>query len=141
MKPKRTSLSRWSRKIDAALHTHEDVEFHLVEQPPRSPDTNVLDLGFFASLQARAWKLKRAKDIDGLIDNVLKAWDDYDPITLNRIWLSHQACMQEIIVHNGANDYKVPHQQKRVLEREGRLPTTIPLHEDAITSYVRFQNN
>jgi hypothetical protein len=29
--------------------------FHIKEQPPNSPDTNVLDLGFFTSIQAMQW--------------------------------------------------------------------------------------
>ena len=159
MRPGRTTLSRWSRKIIRIQHdnpythfnesdpdwqifsvsTHEDIEFHLVEQPARSPDTNVLDLGFFNSLQAATWKLKRANTIDGLIANVIQAWTDYNPETLNRIWLSHQAVMDEIIQSNGGNDFNLPHKRKSVLEGQHALPTSFALTEDAITSYNRLR--
>jgi len=67
MGPPKTTLSRWNRKTIKIQHdnpythfnesdpdwqlfsvsTHEDVEFRLIEQPARSPVTNVLDLFFF----------------------------------------------------------------------------------------------
>ena len=40
-----------------ALEDLEDLEILLVDQPAQSPDTNINDLGFFASLQADAWKM------------------------------------------------------------------------------------
>eukprot|EP00977_Amphora_coffeiformis_P010639 scaffold2509_cov169-Amphora_coffeaeformis.AAC.7 len=159
MRPPRSSLSRWNRKVIRIQHdnphthfneddtdwqhfsmlTHEDVEFKLVEQPARSPDTNILDLGFFASLQAATWRLKRAKTIDGLIKNVMHAWNDYDPAILNRIWLSHQSVCDEIIKSNGSNDFTLPHTKKEVLEHINQLPVSFSLSEDAITSYNRLR--
>ena len=94
----------------------------LVEQPPNSPDTNVLDLGFFASLQAKTWRLKRATTIDGLIENVQAAWNAYDPCKLNRVFLTHACCLDQIIRFHGDNNYKIPHMRKEALERHGRLP-------------------
>ena len=35
--------------------------------------------------------------------------------------------LNEVIKHHGDNKYKVPHMNKRKLEREGRLPITIPV--------------
>ena len=94
----------------------------LVEQPPNSPDTNVLDLGFFVSLQADVWKLKRANTIDGLIANVKTAWQGYDPHKLNRTFLTHACCLDQIIKYHGDNNYKIPHMKKQHLERHGQLP-------------------
>jgi hypothetical protein len=91
------------------ISRHPRFQFGIREQPPRSPDTNILDLGFFNSMQAQVWRLKRANNIDGLIANCLKAWEDYKPDTLNRIWCTHQAVMDEILKDGGGNDYKLPH--------------------------------
>jgi len=94
---------------------------------------------FFNSLQAATWKLKRANTIDGLIANVIQAWNDYNPETLNQIWLSHQAVLDEIIQSDGANDFNLPHKRKLVLEGQHALPTSFALTEDAITSYNQMR--
>jgi hypothetical protein len=47
------------------------------------------------------------------------------PQKINRIWLTYQTCLNEIIKQHGGNDYKIPHMDKEKLEREGRLPKNI----------------
>ena len=98
---------------------------HLRGQPANLPDTNVLDLGFFRSLQTDYYKLKCAKDIDGLIANVLKAWEGYDLRKLDKIWVSHQAVCDEILCYNGGNDYTLPHLGKDKRENHGNVPDRI----------------
>jgi hypothetical protein len=61
--------------------------FSLKQQPPNSPDTNVLDLGFFASIQSMQWGQEPQTTIDGLIASVTAAFIRYDPKVLDRIWL------------------------------------------------------
>jgi hypothetical protein len=61
----------------AAVQDKRNWDLKLTEQPPNSPDTNVLDLGFFASIQSMQWGLAPAVSIDGLIANVLTAWEQY----------------------------------------------------------------
>jgi len=101
----------------------------LSEQPPNSPDMNVLDLGFFRALQSASWQQTPTTTIDGLIKNVTKAWDDYDPALLNRIWLTHASILNEVMEQHGNNHYKIPHMGKASLERKGELPITIELTE------------
>jgi len=111
-------------------HRHFAVE--LIKQPANSPDTNVLDLGLFRALQSEAWKLKKGRTIDNLIENVQKTWDAYDASSLNRIWLTHQSVLDEIILNDGGNDYDIPHINKDRLERMGKLPESLLVSDRAI---------
>jgi hypothetical protein len=113
----------------------ERVTVKEVEQPANSPDTNIDDLGFFRSLQSDYWTQTPASTIDGLIDNVQKAFNDYDPKKLNRIWLTHGTILNCIIEHEGDNHYNIPHMNKSKLEKEGRLPEQISLSSEAIRHY------
>ena len=67
-----------------------------------------------------------------MIAMVKESYDSYDLHKLNRIWLSHQACMNEIIDSGGSNDYKLPHLNKDRLEREGELPEVLQVTADAL---------
>eukprot|EP00977_Amphora_coffeiformis_P001349 scaffold283_cov186-Amphora_coffeaeformis.AAC.7 len=107
-------------------------KFYLGEQPTRSPDTNILDLGFFRSLECATWKLKRASNIDGLIANVEEAWNEYEPELLNKIWLSHQACLNAILECHGNNDYKLPHLGKDHLANTTGLPDQVEVSCEAL---------
>ena len=100
-------------------------------QPPNSPDTNVLDLGFFNSLQSLQQKQEPANTIDELIGTVLLAWDQYDCRILNRTFITHRTILNEIIECNGDNDYTIPHMGKQALERQQLLPRSIRVSDAA----------
>ena len=61
------------------------------KQAANCADTNILDLGFFCALQSLQFKQPPAQNIDKLIANVNAAWEQYDPVSLNKIWLSYPA--------------------------------------------------
>lgn len=113
--------------------------FNIRPQPPNSPDLNILDLGFFRSIQALQYEQCPAKTIPQLIRNVQQAWIEYNPNTLNRIWLSHGYGMNEIVGNDGNNEYTLPHVGKEQLEREGRLPTVVPLDFDALDALEDYE--
>ena len=102
----------------------------LYTQPAQSPDLNVCDLGFFASLQAHYYRTS-PKDAIELIEMVKLSYTSYPAEKLNRIWLTLQSCMNEIIEDGGGNRYKIPHLNKERLEREGRLPTVLSVTDVA----------
>ena len=92
-------------------------------QAPNSPDTNILDLGFFRAIQS-------ANDAcpdneEELIKSVEKAYGEYPWCKLNFVWLTLQSCLNKIIEHDGGNDYKIPHMGKESLWRRGRLPEVL----------------
>ena len=114
-------------------------KFKIKHQPPNSPDTNVLDLGFFRSLQSLQWQQPPARDIDGLIAQVQAAWAQYDPRKLNRIFLTHQmVCNCILESEDGGNDFELPHINKDRMEREGNLPENLPVSARALSAFGRI---
>ncbi|XP_074378094.1 uncharacterized protein LOC141719614 [Apium graveolens] len=117
----------------------DDEEFHLAVsqcglniqlqcQPPNSLDLNVLDLGFFNAIQNLHYK-EASRTVDELINSVEKAFYTFCTCKSNRIFLTLQQCMTEIMKVRGTNSYKIPHMKKGCLERKRELP--IKMHCDA----------
>jgi hypothetical protein len=118
------------------------LNIELTQQPANSPDTNVNDLGFFASIQSLQYT-KVPKNVDELIAAVQEAYEDYPSSKLNKVFLTLQTCMIEILRSRGSNRYKIPHFKKQQLERAGLLPESIQLPIDVATMYfadVQLQN-
>ncbi|KAL2935412.1 DNA ligase [Bienertia sinuspersici] len=99
--------------ISEFIQSHGDDEwtFHWTPQPANSPDLNILDLGFFRSIQSK-YEKSMPSNIDKLIEEVGKAFDDLHPKTLSNVWMSLQYCMTEIMKCNGNIDYLLPHMEK-----------------------------
>ena len=120
-----------------AVVARTGLDIQLINQPANSPDLNVLDLGFFASLQSLTNE-RVSRNLDDLIDNVQKEFDNYDPATLNREFLTLQGCMIEVMKDGGGNRYKIPHMNKNRLEALGMLPKSLScdrqLYEDVIAA-------
>ena len=106
----------------------------LLTQPANSPDLNLNDLGFFNSLQSAYYQNCPSNAIE-LIDMVRETYEEYPVNKINRIWLTLQSCMNEIIKSNGGNQYKIPHMGKEKLEKENRLPKALPVCEEATGFY------
>jgi exosome complex RNA-binding protein Rrp42 (RNase PH superfamily) len=108
-------------------------------QPPNSPDLNVLDLGFFAAIQALQHK-ETPKTVDVLIGTVVKSFETYSPILSNKIFLTLQTCMVEVMKRKGSNRCSIPRIKKDIMLREGRLPTQIkcdPLLYEEVVHHLR----
>ncbi|KAK9668400.1 hypothetical protein RND81_13G057600 [Saponaria officinalis] len=117
--------------------TSDGFDIQLTHQPANSPDLNVLDLGFFRSIQSLQTK-KNAKTVDELIRNVEKAWEEEKADCLNDMWLSLQACMLEIMKRRGQNDYKLPHLKKQTLRRQGILPTNLEANDVLVKECIEL---
>ena len=50
---------------------------------------------------------------------------EFCPRKANRIFVTLQTCLMEVMKKNGCNNYKIPHMNKVTLERQDRLPTSI----------------
>jgi len=50
---------------------------------------------------------------------------EYCPHKANRIFVTLQTVLMEVMKIKGCNKYKIPHMQKERLEREQRLPLQI----------------
>ena len=146
--------------VEAARSGGWDIR--LTCQPPNSPDTNILDLGLFAALQSLFQKksptsiadilmkvknptfyafLLEAFHIFFLINlstfmKVQQAWNEYPAERSNRVFLTHQSCMVEVMRLMGEHRYKIPHMRKGVLERLQILPQVLHV-ESAIVNAAR----
>ncbi|XP_057515180.1 uncharacterized protein LOC130796800 [Amaranthus tricolor] len=97
--------------------TKDGFNIQLVQQPPNSPDMNVLDLGFFRSIQALQFQ-KAAYNIRQLLRTVNLAFENLNPQCLRFVFITLQACMIEIIKRKGGFDYHIPHMNKTKQARE-----------------------
>ena len=122
----------WLQQDGAKSHILEDdVEFKeavdeiglnltMFTQSPNSPDTNILDLGFFRAVQS--FNDDCPANEGELIKSVEKAYGEYPMHKLNYVWLALQSCLDMIVENDGGNDYKIPHMGKEPRARRGLLP-------------------
>ncbi|KAL6508986.1 hypothetical protein OROHE_021545 [Orobanche hederae] len=108
-------------------------------QPPNSPDLNVLDLGFFSAIQSLQQK-EPTRTVDELISAVEKAFDMFSSTKANRVFLTLQLCMIEIMKCRGAINYKIPHMKKSSLERNGNLPLQLQCEAKLIEDVTNWLN-
>jgi hypothetical protein len=101
----------------------------LINQPPNSPDTNVLDLGYFNAIQSLQQK-KHTNTIPELVKAVEDSFVELDRHTLNKVFLTHQQVLEQIILCGGGNNYKLPHMGKERLLRQGQLPVSIGVSDE-----------
>lgn len=86
---------------------------------------NVLDLGFFRAIQSLQHQ-EAPTTIDELVHAVEKSFDKYSSENLNRVFLTLQTCMIEVMKVYGGNNYKLPHMGKlRLLREDGTLPSQL----------------
>ena len=102
----------------------DGFDIRLKCQPPNSPELNVLDLGFFRAIQSLQYE-EAPKNIDELVLAVEKAFKALCPKALNRVFLTLQQVMIEVLRNKGGNNFRIPHMQKGKLEREDRLPLSL----------------
>ncbi|XP_057523968.1 uncharacterized protein LOC130803783 [Amaranthus tricolor] len=92
------------------------LTFILTQQPPNSLDCNILDLGFFRSIQSLMHK-KMPKNMNELIKAVEDAFEELHPKTLTN-----------------------PHLGKKVQEDNGRLRIQVRVPSQLVRECVRFLN-
>ena len=109
----------------------QEFDITLYNQAAQSPDTNINDLCFFASIQSLQQK-ERTMNLGELVARVTRCYEEYDWRKLNNAFLTLQCVLNEILICNGDNNYKLPHISKAKLEREGQLPMSIHVAEEAI---------
>jgi len=117
---------------------HEEMEslglpeqIRMVTQPPNSTDVNVNNLGFFNSLHAMCWSWCPKNSLE-LIDMATSCFEDCPADKINRIWLTCQSCLNEIIKCNGHNTHKIPHMNKEKLERTDKLPSALDVCAEGV---------
>ncbi len=94
---------------------NKDVRLHC--QPPNSPDFNILDLGFFHSVQRLQQKVS-TNSIPQLIKAVENSFNDYPSSKVTDIFLTLQKVMESSLAKLGGNDYTLPRGSKNGLNKE-----------------------
>ncbi|KAF0728003.1 hypothetical protein Ae201684P_009439 [Aphanomyces euteiches] len=102
----------------------EGWTIQLASQPAMSPDFNVLDLGFFNSIQALQHR-EVVTGIDDLVAAVHRAFDDLDWRVLDKTLSTLQGVMGESLKMGGDNVFKLPHLQKDKKARLGPVPPVV----------------
>ncbi|XP_066324288.1 uncharacterized protein [Miscanthus floridulus] len=69
---------------------------------------------------------KNAKTIEALVPTVQEAFLEYSAHKANRMFVTLQSVLMEAMKVKGCNKFKIPHMKKETLEREDRLPSSIP---------------
>ena len=110
-------------------------DIRLMCQPPKSPDLNILDLGFFSAIQSLQYQACPTT-VEDLVHAVEDSYDEYSSAKVNYIFLTLQTCMKEIMKVGGKNNYQIPHMKKAALDREGRLPLQISCDVSLVQSVM-----
>ena len=85
---------------------HDRIRMELSNQPPNSPDFNVLDLGFFNSIQALQHQYT-PKNIDDLVAITERAFSDLDSMKLSDFFLYYRMEMESAMMLGGGNNYRI----------------------------------
>ena len=82
----------------------------IVTQPPNSPYLNLCNLGFFSSLKHQGSQIcTHCTDRNQMMQNVVKAFNDYPSDKLEDMWASYYNNMRSIMEELGGNDDKKAH--------------------------------
>ena len=104
----------------------------LVTQPAQSPDLNVNDLGFFASLKSRVWRMN-ASSIDELVETHFQQYEEYDSATLERVWQSLFKVYNQTVRKMGDNYFSVEHTGVTPRQKAGTLEMVVKYYQEAFT--------
>ncbi|ETL97917.1 hypothetical protein L917_04882 [Phytophthora nicotianae] len=96
-------------------------------QPPRSPDLNVLDLGYFSSIQALQYR-KAAYDTDSLIAVVHEAFEELR-------WRTLDNCFVTFTESDGSSLalwWRQRLQVSKLVAVNGKMPMSVKVATDAV---------
>ncbi|XP_050916007.1 uncharacterized protein LOC127131116 [Lathyrus oleraceus] len=117
--------------------SRDGFDIRLMCQPTNSPDLNVLDLGFCNAIQSLQHK-ESPNSIDKLVKAVEKSFEEFSTIKSNRIFLTLQMCMIEIMKKRGFHKYTIPHLNKKNLERQKQLPTQLKCDATLVQNILQY---
>ena len=64
---------------------------------------------------------------------------ELDRHTLNKVFLTHQKVLEQILLCDGGNNYKLPHMGKERLLRQGQLPVSIAVTDELQAKIEQLQ--
>ncbi|RHY78169.1 hypothetical protein DYB30_014406 [Aphanomyces astaci] len=87
-------------------------------------DLNVLDFGFFASIQSLQYE-KMSRTVDNEVRHTMEAFSELNYEKLADVFLTYQLVMRLVIEHNEDNKFALPHLKKAALRRAGLLMSNV----------------
>ncbi|KAH6837634.1 hypothetical protein C2S53_014182 [Perilla frutescens var. hirtella] len=112
-------------------------KFTLVQQPPNSQDLNVNDLGWFRSIQSLQIETT-THTVDELVNVVITSFENLCPTKLNKVFLTLQGFMVDIMKVEGQNCYKIPHMGKDALIRVDSLPLNLEVPVELVRQSLSY---
>ena len=106
MKHNRISVCLAAETLNAyAKALKDDYNIECVHQRPRSPATNMLDLGVWMAFQHVVKKMhfKKRKEAEALCKTVNVAWKQLDPVKLGNVYKRWKLVLDLIIEDKGGN--------------------------------------
>ncbi|KAF0742544.1 hypothetical protein Ae201684_002635 [Aphanomyces euteiches] len=94
----------------AARAKELDLNVRLINQPAQSPDLNVLDLGFFNSIQLQ--QQMECRTMEDLICAVQEAFTQLPAMTLEKTFRTWRRVMLACVECHGDNTFKIPRSKK-----------------------------
>lgn len=121
----RTHNINTDAEVQAAC-TSGGWNIQLINQPANNPDTNILDIGFFSSIQALQDRTT-PRTVNDLIAEIKRAFAEQESAILGRGWTSLQAISQEMMLAKGDNTFRLSYLKKQTNKRRGTpLPRELP---------------
>ncbi len=71
---------------------------------------------------------------------MIKAYEEYPVDKSNRVFLTQQGCMREIMHAKGGQHYAIPHLKKGTLESNGLLPIRLQCDKQIYLDALDFIN-
>lgn len=94
-------------------------------------DTNILDLGFFNSIQSLQDRTT-LNTVDELVEEVKRVFAAQDAETLDRVWTTYQSVLEQIMLARGDNTFKTPHLKKQTnARRRTSIARALPVSQEA----------
>ncbi|KAH0650432.1 hypothetical protein KY290_032424 [Solanum tuberosum] len=112
-----------------------------IQQDNARPHIGVNDLKFMEATHRDGFDIKAiqslqyqnaSSNVDEFVEVVEKSFNEMKVERLNHVFLTLQCCMNEVMKDRGDNNYKVPHMNKEILERENDLPLQVRCDVDAV---------
>lgn len=115
--------------INAGLPYNNSSHIRMVSQPANSPDFNVLDLGFFNSIQSLQNRVM-AKSVEELVAAVNKSFEEYPMEKIANVFLTLQTVFESSMAVNGGNNFKIQHKRKNGLTIEEKMNFNMDCNKD-----------
>lgn len=119
----------------AAAGKQDGWDISLVAQSPNSANLNVLDLGYFASLQTLQ-QTKKMTSIKDVICAVEQSYNGLDIVALDNVFVTLMGVMEQCLLNSGGNEFSVPHFKKQQRRKKEYKLVTLECSSEALSCGV-----